>query len=288
MSGADAGPLVAHSQARMLHPAALLDFEAHVQGLLARGERDQAVRLWKEVVVVVHLPPTEVSEFRIHTLGSLREVPCMVAVHRDAWGVPVPVARSRGWPGGSLAQRLVTEAERAAVLNALRTWGEVITFMQARSRPLPPEVVDLDVFLHEGTAAPARYSIAALVDQAGEGGSGVGHARAACGTGASGRGQTQADSQSQGRCTTTMPASLNGRRLTAVMRDGKRLCPAFQAGHCPGERVCGFVHLCACIRLTGRACGGKHAAAFAGLGRCRPSRLGRRGPRAVARPVPKR
>ena len=66
MSGADAGPLVAHSQARMLHPAALLDFEAHVQGLLARGERE-------------HLPPTEASEFRIHTLGSLREVPCIVA-----------------------------------------------------------------------------------------------------------------------------------------------------------------------------------------------------------------
>ena len=59
---------------------------------------------------------------------------------------------------------------------------------------------------------------------------------------------------------TTMPASLNGRRLTAVMRDGKRLCPAFQAGQCPGERVCGFAHLCACVRLTGRACGGKHAA----------------------------
>ena len=58
---------------------------------------------------------------------------------------------------------------------------------------------------------------------------------------------------------TTMPASLNGRRLTAVMRDGKRLCPAFQAGQCP-ERVCGFAHLCACVRLTGRACGGKHAA----------------------------
>ena len=55
-----------------------------------------------------------------------------------------------------LAQRLVTEAERATVLNALRTWGEVITFMQARSRRLPPEVADLDVFLHEGTAAPAR------------------------------------------------------------------------------------------------------------------------------------
>ena len=57
-----------------------------------------------------------------------------------------------------------------------------------------------------------------------------------------------------------MPASLNGRRLTAVMRDGKRLCPAFQSGQCPGERVCGFAHLCACVRLTGRACGGKHAA----------------------------
>ena len=28
--------------------------------------------------------------------------------------------------------------------------------MQARSRPLPPQLVDLDVFLHEGTAAPAR------------------------------------------------------------------------------------------------------------------------------------
>ena len=64
----------------------------------------------------------------------------------------------REWKGSCtrLAQRLVTEAERATVLNALRTWGEVITVMQARSRPLPPEVVDLDVFLHEGTAAPAR------------------------------------------------------------------------------------------------------------------------------------
>ena len=63
----------------------------------------------------------------------------------------------REWRGSCtrLAQRLVTEAERATVLNALRTWGEVITFMQARSRPLQ-EVVDLDVFLHEGTAAPAR------------------------------------------------------------------------------------------------------------------------------------
>ena len=61
----------------------------------------------------------------------------------------------REWKGSCtrLAQRLVTEAERATVLNALRTWGEVITFMQARSRPLPPEVVDLDVFRHEGTAA---------------------------------------------------------------------------------------------------------------------------------------
>ena len=82
----------------------------------------------------------------------------------------------------------MTEAERAKVLNALRTWGEVITFMQARSRPLPPEVVDLDVFLHEGTPAPC-YPITALADQAGEGGSGVGHAHAACGTGASGRAQ---------------------------------------------------------------------------------------------------
>ena len=78
MSGADAGLLVAHCQARMLHPAALMDFESYVQGLLARGERDQAVRLWRAVVVVVHLPPTEASEFRIHSLGSLREVPCMV------------------------------------------------------------------------------------------------------------------------------------------------------------------------------------------------------------------
>ena len=37
MSGADAGLLVAHCQARMLHPAALMDFECYVQGLLAWG-----------------------------------------------------------------------------------------------------------------------------------------------------------------------------------------------------------------------------------------------------------
>ena len=40
------------------------------------------------------------------------------------------------------------------VINLLRAWGEVITFMRARSRPLPPEVVDLDVFLHKGTRRP--------------------------------------------------------------------------------------------------------------------------------------
>ena len=48
----------------------------------------------------------------------------------------------------------------------------------------------------------------------------------------------------------------------AVMRDGKRLCPAFQSGQCPGERVCGFAHLCACVTVEGhaifrmRVCGG--------------------------------
>ena len=88
MSGADAGPLVAHSQARMLHPAALLDFEAHVQGLLARGERDQAVRLWQEVAVAGALSPNQVSEFRIQT-GVLREVP--------AWWQGV-LGAQRCWP----------------------------------------------------------------------------------------------------------------------------------------------------------------------------------------------
>ena len=38
MSEADEKMVVVHTKARMLHPAALLDFDAHMAGLVARGD----------------------------------------------------------------------------------------------------------------------------------------------------------------------------------------------------------------------------------------------------------
>ena len=77
MSGADAGLLVAHCQARMFtrRPSWTSNPTCKDCWPVGNGTRPFG---WRAVVVVAHLPPTETSEFRIHSLGSLREVPCMV------------------------------------------------------------------------------------------------------------------------------------------------------------------------------------------------------------------
>ena len=54
MFGAGTGAYVVHTKARILYHAALLDFQAFAAGLAARGERGQAMQLWRSVVVVVH------------------------------------------------------------------------------------------------------------------------------------------------------------------------------------------------------------------------------------------
>ncbi len=57
-----------------------------------------------------------------------------------------------------LSQRLVTQAEPATVLNALKTAGELQGFMRQRERSCVPEMkVDIDAYLHSSTTpAPVR------------------------------------------------------------------------------------------------------------------------------------
>ena len=56
-----------------------------------------------------------------------------------------------------LCQRLITNAEKSTVLNALTTAEELRQFMRLRDRGCAPEKVDLDAFLHSpSTKAPVR------------------------------------------------------------------------------------------------------------------------------------
>ena len=55
-----------------------------------------------------------------------------------------------------LAQDRVTQAETTTVLNAIRTWQELLIFLRSRNRSPPPSFVDFDTFLRDGTLAPAR------------------------------------------------------------------------------------------------------------------------------------
>ena len=67
---------------------------------------------------------------------------------------------------------------------------------------------------------------------------------------------------STSRPTVSMPDAIRGRVLTAFLKNGRRLCGAFQtpAGCSEGEGVCGNAHLCAVLLARGRACGGSHGA----------------------------
>ena len=58
-----------------------------------------------------------------------------------------------------------------------------------------------------------------------------------------------------------MPASLNGKVLSAFMKNGEPICGAFQTRTCPLEKEsCPGRHACAVMRKAGRVCGGGHPA----------------------------
>ena len=67
---------------------------------------------------------------------------------------------------------------------------------------------------------------------------------------------------STSRPTVSMPDAIRGRVLTAFLKNGRRLCGAFQmpSGCDEGEEVCGNAHMCAVLLARGRACGGSHGA----------------------------
>ena len=60
---------------------------------------------------------------------------------------------------------------------------------------------------------------------------------------------------------TAMPASLNGKVLSAFMKNGAPICGAYQTKSCPLEKEsCPGRHACAVMRKSGRVCGGGHPA----------------------------
>ena len=63
-----------HCDEALLSTGALLDFRAHVEGLLARGDRAGALALWESVVVFIHEPPIPDAEFVIGHVHGVSKV----------------------------------------------------------------------------------------------------------------------------------------------------------------------------------------------------------------------
>ena len=51
----------AHTDAEVLHAAVYYEFKTHVEDLLQRGRRSEAIRLWASVCQIDHFPPNPVG-----------------------------------------------------------------------------------------------------------------------------------------------------------------------------------------------------------------------------------
>ena len=90
------------------------------------------------------------------TVGALKPVGLLTEALKRDWQASVL----------RLAQTKVAESESVTIQNALRTYGELHAFLLHRGRSFPPDFVDMDNFLHQGTMAPTRAQCASLVVQA--------------------------------------------------------------------------------------------------------------------------
>ena len=57
-----------------------------------------------------------------------------------------------------------------------------------------------------------------------------------------------------------MPTSVQGKVLSAFMKNGVALCGGYQVGLCDSPSTCGGEHKCAVLLKQGRVCGGRHRA----------------------------
>ena len=57
-----------------------------------------------------------------------------------------------------------------------------------------------------------------------------------------------------------MPTSVQGKVLSAFMKNGVALCGGYQVGLCDSPGTCGGEHKCAVLLKQGRVCGGRHRA----------------------------
>ena len=65
-----------HTDAQVLHPAAMQDFLQHVRLLLDAGRRRDAETLWDSVFEIVHLPIPQQPVWEFNTLPAMRRVAC--------------------------------------------------------------------------------------------------------------------------------------------------------------------------------------------------------------------
>ncbi|CAK9074631.1 ATP-dependent Clp protease ATP-binding subunit clpA-like [Durusdinium trenchii] len=125
---------------KVLTPAAWLDFTSHIESMLAAGKRDSALVLWESVVEIFHALKDTFVE-----LGVMRPHAVMNERTQKEWERALM----------RLAEEKTTHSEPSTILNAVKTWVELRTFMKARDRTVV-EAVDLAAFIQDGTPGPSR------------------------------------------------------------------------------------------------------------------------------------
>ena len=248
-------------------PASLLDFEAHMAGLVTHEERGQAVRLWRSVVVVVvqYPPPRRDPSFESSILGTCGRLLVWPPVVKDASNSVVArdmdpqcylgsrwsgAARGSGistmcaacawrwsrcgpltsWRRGRRWSTSTCSCTRARRSRSKRGWtwrGQARRGGRSRS----------SLIMNPGSSCPRRTCRRRQV-QARRPRHRPRRVAEAVRPHSIAKGKAEA-----ARPAVTMPASVNGKALTAVMRDGKRLCPGFQLQTCRDVATCGFAHL---------------------------------------------
>ena len=143
-------------QDRLLLPAAAAALEAPASSSFRPTPAKPYVAPVKKPVAQLS-PGKEAPEQIVQRVDSLTNAFRAMGVMRPA-ASPMSQQLLKEWSQSlrRLAQDKVTCSDKATIVNALRTWHEFEEHLALRNRELPPESLDVDTFLNDGTPAPTR------------------------------------------------------------------------------------------------------------------------------------
>ena len=142
------------TEARAFQPSGSCEVKLEV-GVTRRGPMRSGLRPQSRLRLRPGPDQPEQVQLRVNGLrkafreaGALRPVESMDAARTALWGEQLD----------RLAKEVVTLAEpvTVTVLNGLKTWTELRTYLEEKERPFPPDHLDIYGYLKDGAKAPAR------------------------------------------------------------------------------------------------------------------------------------